>query len=153
MQLQPQLKEFTVNYFQGHMTECGSTFTLSEDNRQVLYMLAYAHLSKERYSEGERLLYTLVMLEPTSPKYWKALAFAQQKQLQYDEACATYAIISELEPKDPEPYLRAAECYLSKGDQKNGLEALLEAETRIAYNTQLRREIYRLKEAWTGKKL
>lgn len=124
----------------------------SSANNEILYLLAYQHLSSQRYTEGERLLYTLVMLEPRSQKYWKALAFAQQKQMQYDEACATYAVISELDPQDPEPYLRAAECYFSKGDSSNGLEALTEAESRISYNIKLSGEIRKLKNAWLTKK-
>jgi predicted Zn-dependent protease len=131
------------------MPEEEATVTFSKKTLDALYAMAYQHLSSNRFSEGEKLLYSLVMLEPDSTTYWKALGFAQQKQNHFEEACATYAIISSINPDDPEPYLRVAECYFSTGDSKNGLEALHEAEQRLAHAPNLERELNKLKEAWT----
>lgn len=131
------------------MNDPDTAIDFSTNVLETLYAMAYQHLSSERYHEGEQLLHSLVMMEPNSQKYWKALAFAQQKQRQYDEACATYAVVSSLNPDDPEPYLRAAECYFSVGDTTNGLEALQEAEKRISCTPQLQRELTALKESWT----
>lgn len=131
------------------MPEEEATMSFSKKSLDALYAMAYQHLSSDRFSEGEKLLYSLVMLEPDSIMYWKALGFAQQKQKHFDEACATYAVISTLDPADPEPYLRAAECYFSTSDSKNGMEALHEAEKRIAHSPRLLRELTKLKEAWT----
>lgn len=125
----------------------------SSNSKEALYALAFSHLEKERYRDGELLLYALVMIEPESIKYWKAIAFAQQKQKHYDEACSTYALISDLVPDDPEPYLRAAECYFSKEDRQNGLEALAEADRRISHSPELKRDLDRLKQAWSNPKL
>lgn len=125
---------------------------ISKDSLEVLYSVAYQHLRGGQFLEAEKLLYSLVIFEPTSTKYWKALAFAQQKQKQYDEACATYALISKMNPEDPEPYLRVAECFFSTGEVNSGIEALGEAEARIQQAPKYRLELTRLQEAWITRK-
>ncbi len=122
---------------------------LSQDSLDVLYATAYEHITTGKFQEGEKLLYSLVLLEPESTKYWKALAFAQQKQGIYQEACATYSIVSSLKPDDPEPYLRAAECFFSMGERDSGFKGLHEAEKRIQHSPALAGELALLKNVWS----
>lgn len=122
---------------------------LSQESLEVIYATAYGHISAGRFLEGEKLLYSLVILEPEVPKYWMALAFAQQKRGEYLEACATYYVVSSLTPEAPAPYLRAAECFFSLGEVENGLEALRETEKRIPHDPSLKEEFALLKEIWS----
>lgn len=125
---------------------------LSEGSLELLYSIAYRHLTGGQYHEAEKLLYSIVMFSPKNVKFWKALAFVQQKQRLYDEAWATYAVISSLQPSDPEPYLRAAECYFASDRVTDGLEALKEVEARIKHAPQLKLELTRLQQAWATHK-
>ncbi len=125
--------------------------SLSKSSLEALYSAAYQYLTIGNYSESEKLLYTVVLFGSKNIKYWKALAFVQQKQKKFNEACATYAIISTLNPNDPEPYLRAAECFFCNGDIPMGLEGLKEAGARIEYAPEHKLALSRMKEAWARK--
>ncbi len=125
---------------------------LSTQSLEYLYSIAYSHVAGARFLEAEKLIYTLVIHAPQNVKFWKALALVQQKQRKYDEAWATYAFVSGLSPEDPEPYLRAAECYFADGKVTDGLDALKEVEARIKNAPKYQVELTRLQEAWKKKK-
>lgn len=128
------------------------SLNLSSESLELLYCLAYNHIKGGRYDEAEKILYSVVMSAPDDVNFWKALAFTQQKQKKFNEACATYALASALKPEDPEPYLRTAECLFSSGEIITGIEALGEVEKRIKNAPKLKPELDRLKEAWTKRK-
>jgi type III secretion system low calcium response chaperone LcrH/SycD len=126
--------------------------SLSPQSLELLYSIAYSHVVGARFQEAEKLFYSLVIHAPENVKFWKALAHVQQKLLKYDEAWATYALVSNLSPEDPEPYLRAAECYFADGKVTDGLDALKEVEHRIQNAPKYQVELTRLQQAWQKKK-
>jgi type III secretion system low calcium response chaperone LcrH/SycD len=86
------------------------------DQLEVIYALAYAHVTQRQYAQALRMFAFLSLYGPTRKHYLAGLALCLQMQARYDEAIRIYSLIETLFPVAPDAMLRVAECQLALAD-------------------------------------
>ncbi|NMK47572.1 SycD/LcrH family type III secretion system chaperone [Achromobacter sp. Bel] len=86
------------------------------DQLEVIYALAYAHVTQRQYAQALPMFAFLSQYGPTRKHYLAGLALCLQMQARYDEAIRIYSLIGTLFPVTPEAVLRVAECQLALAD-------------------------------------
>lgn len=97
---------------------------LSADELEVIYALAYAHVTQEQYAQALPVFSLLATYSPTSKHYLAGLALCLQMCERYTEAIGIYSLLGTLNPESPEPALQVAECQLMLGHTAEAAEEL-----------------------------
>ena len=97
---------------------------LSADELEVIYALAYAHVTQEQYAQALPVFTLLVTYAPTVKHYLSGLALCLQMCERYEDAIGTYSLLGMLNPESPEPALQVAECQLMLGRTADAAEEL-----------------------------
>ncbi|WP_323018737.1 SycD/LcrH family type III secretion system chaperone [Castellaniella sp.] len=97
---------------------------MSSAQLEVLYALAYAHVTQGQYAQALPIFSILATYGPTRKHYLAGLAVCLEKSERYEEAISMYSLLSVLFPGSPEPALQVAECQLMLGQAGDAAEEL-----------------------------
>ena len=97
---------------------------LTDSSMEAVYAVAYNEFQASRFEEAHRLFVFLCMFDHLNQKYWMALGACRFAAQNYGAAAAAYGVAGMIDDADPEPPLRAADCYLADGDIETAVEAL-----------------------------
>jgi type III secretion system low calcium response chaperone LcrH/SycD len=118
---------------------------LSAQQLEVIYALAYAHVSQQQYAQALPVFAFLAHYGPTRQHYLAGLALCLQMSERYEEAVRIYSLIITLFPDAAVAALRIAECELAQGQLAQARQTLLgaaamadEAEAGSALGVQAR---------------
>jgi type III secretion system low calcium response chaperone LcrH/SycD len=89
-----------------------------------LYALGRNFFEQGHYGRALHLLSTAALYRPTESRYMMALGICQKLLTHHDRAVQAFALVSLLEPDNPEPGLHVAECLLATGRRAQGLQLL-----------------------------
>jgi type III secretion system low calcium response chaperone LcrH/SycD len=101
---------------------------LTPESMEVIYMVAYNHYNTGKYEEAEKVFRLLTTLNHFERKYWKGLAAAREGLKQHEPALQCYGYLGMMDPMDPYPAFKAAQCLLALGrpkDAEAGLNAAI----------------------------
>jgi type III secretion system low calcium response chaperone LcrH/SycD len=104
---------------------------ITDDELEAVYALGHGFYTSGKYDDAVEMFRFLCTHRHMEPRYWLGLGAA--KQLVGDPAAAVqaYGVCSLLDSADPQPPLRAAECFRLLGDEASARSAL-EAAITIA---------------------
>ena len=88
---------------------------LSNEQLEVIYALAYAHVVQGQYAQALPVFSILATYGPTRKHYLAGLALCLEQCERYEEAISMYSLLITLFPGSPEPALQIAECLLMMG--------------------------------------
>ena len=88
---------------------------LSNEQLEVIYALAYAHVVQGQYAQALPVFSILATYGPTRKHYLAGLALCLEQCERYEEAISMYSLLITLFPGSPEPALQIAECLLMLG--------------------------------------
>jgi type III secretion system low calcium response chaperone LcrH/SycD len=88
---------------------------LSVEQMEVIYALAYAHVTQGQYAQALPVFSILATYGPTRKHYIAGLALCLQMCERYEEAISMYSLLIMLNPDALEPALQVAECMLMMG--------------------------------------
>ena len=88
---------------------------LSNEQLEVIYALAYAHVMQDQYAQALPVFSILATYGPTRKHYIAGLALCLEQCERYEEAISMYSLLIVLFPGSPEPALQIAECLLMLG--------------------------------------
>ncbi|MEM9618034.1 MAG: SycD/LcrH family type III secretion system chaperone [Pseudomonadota bacterium] len=97
---------------------------LTDSSMEAVYEVAYNEFQANRFEEAHRLFVFLCMFDHLNEKYWMALGACRFGAQNYGAAAAAYGMAGMIDEADPNPPLRAADCYLADGDVDTAIEAL-----------------------------
>lgn len=92
-----------------------SNSRMSAEQLEVIYALAYAHVTQGQFEQALPIFTILATYGPTRKHYLAGLALCLQQCKRYEEAIAMYSLVTVLFPETPEPSLQVAECLLMLG--------------------------------------
>lgn len=92
-----------------------SSSRLSPEQLEVIYALAYAHVTQGQYAQALPVFSILATYGPTRRHYIAGLALCLEMCERYEEAINMYSLLTVLFPGSPEPALQVAECQLMLG--------------------------------------
>lgn len=135
MQVQPDILESlsdrelsTVEGLARQCLEHGATLGdlrgYTAEEMDAVYLLAYNAYQQHKYDDARRLFYFLAENDHTESRYWMGLAACLQLTGDHQEAIAAYGMAALLDATNPEPPLRACECYLALRDLAAARKAL-----------------------------
>ena len=101
-----------------------SSRRLRSEQLEVLYALAYAHVTQGKYAEALPIFSLLATYGPTRKHYLLGLALCLQMNKRFDEAVGIYSLAAVLFPGTPEVPLLVAECLLMQGDREEARQEL-----------------------------
>lgn len=123
--------EFGEKLFQG-LAALPSSSRMSSEQLEVIYALAYAHVTQGQYAQALPIFFILTHYGPTRKHYLLGLALCLQRCQRYAEAIHIYSMADVLFPGGPELALRVAECQLMQGDRAEAREELGRVQRCIA---------------------
>lgn len=94
------------------------------------YSYAYNLYQGGKFKEAASVFYTLISLDPRSPRNMMGLAACFHKQQQYKEAAKYYFACSLLDASSPVPFFHMADCYIQMDDPLDAHIALTAAAKR-----------------------
>ena len=94
------------------------------DEMDAVYLLAHNAYQQHKYDDARKLFYFLAENDHTESRYWMGLAACLQLTGEHTEAVAAYGMAALLDATNPEPPLRACECYLALRDLAAARKAL-----------------------------
>lgn len=97
---------------------------ISGEQLEVIYALAYAHVTQGQYAQALPIFSILATYGPTRKHYLAGLAVCLEMCERYEEAINMYSLLSTLFPGSPEPALQVAECLLMQGRVEDAAEEL-----------------------------
>lgn len=115
--------EFGEALFQG-LASLPSSHRLTGEQLEVIYAMAYAHVTQGQYEQALPIFAILGNYGPTRKHYLLGMALCLQMCQRYDEAIRVYSMADVLFPGGPELALRVAECQLLQGDRGEAREEL-----------------------------
>lgn len=135
MQVQPDILESlsdrelaTVEELARQCLEHGATLGdlrgYTAEEMDAVYLLAYNAYQQHKYDDARRLFYFLAENDHIESRYWMGLAASLQQTGDHQEAIAAYGMAALLDATNPEPPLRACECYLALHDLAAARKAL-----------------------------
>jgi len=101
-----------------------SSSRLSAEQLEVIYALAYAHVTQGQYAQALPVFAILATYGPTRRHYIAGLALCLEMCERYEEAINMYSLLTVLFPGSPEPALQVAECQLMLGRTAEAAEEL-----------------------------
>ena len=135
MQVQPDVLESltdrelsTVEQLARQCLEHGATLGdlrgFTADEMDAVYLLAHNAYQQRKYEDARRLFHFLAENDHTESRYWMGLAACLQLIGDHQQAVAAYGMTALLDATNPEPPLRACECYLALRDLAAARKAL-----------------------------
>lgn len=100
---------------------------LTPDSMEVIYLVAYNHYNAGKYEDAEKVFRLLTTLNHFERKYWKGLAAARESLKQFEPALQCYGYLGMMDPYDPYPAFKAAQCLLALGRPKDAESGLIAA--------------------------
>ncbi|MBS0620610.1 MAG: SycD/LcrH family type III secretion system chaperone [Verrucomicrobia bacterium] len=97
---------------------------LSSEEERRLYALGYEHYEREEYRQAAQIFTQLVLSEPFTHEYWRALASSKQMTKAYEAALHAWSLAALLQEGDPIPHFHAAECLIHMGETTDALKAI-----------------------------
>ncbi len=88
---------------------------LSDEEREVIYALAYAHVVQGQFTQALPIFSMLTLYGPTKRHYLAGLALCLEMAGRYEEAIEMYSLLGMLFPGTLEPALQVAECQVMLG--------------------------------------
>ncbi|WP_454006041.1 SycD/LcrH family type III secretion system chaperone [Alcaligenes sp. Marseille-Q7550] len=101
-----------------------SSSRLTDEQLEVIYALAYAHVMQEQYAQALPLFSILAVYGPTRRHYLAGLAVCLEMCGRYEEAILMYSLLTTLFPGSLEPSMQVAECQLMLGQFSDALQEL-----------------------------
>jgi type III secretion system low calcium response chaperone LcrH/SycD len=108
-----------------------STNFWSKQEQEQNYAIAYEKYQKGNYTDATKIYTTLVYCNPFSVRFWKGLAASQQMLQKFEEALQAWSLVAILSPKEAQPHLHAAECFLGLSQTEEAQKAFLVAKSHI----------------------
>ncbi|MDE0659718.1 MAG: SycD/LcrH family type III secretion system chaperone [Gammaproteobacteria bacterium] len=108
----------------------GSGATLADvrgytnDEMEAVYAFAHNAYRQGKYEDAAKLFHFLAENDHTDGRFWMGLGACLHMTGGHDQAVAAYAVAAVLDATNPEPPLRAAECYLATGALDGARKAL-----------------------------
>ncbi len=96
------------------------------DEIEAVYRFAHDVYRQRRYHDARKLFHFLAENDHTESRFWMGLGASLQMTACYREALSAYGVAAVLDATNPEPPLRAAECYLAT-DAPDGARKALDA--------------------------
>lgn len=124
-----QRSEFGRKLYDG-LEALPSSSRLTNEQLEVIYALAYAHVMQGQYAQALPVFSILATYGPTRKHYLAGLALCLQMCGRYEEAISMYSLMIALYPGNPEPALQVAECHLMLGrpdEARDELDRVLRA--------------------------
>ena len=115
--------EFGRQLYEG-LQALPSSSRLSNAQLEVIYALAYAHVTQGQYAQALPVFSILATYGPTRRHYIAGLALCLEQCGRYEEAISMYSLLITLFPSSPEPALQVAECLLMLGRTAEAVEEL-----------------------------
>jgi len=109
-----QRSEFGQKLYEG-LEALPSSSRMTNEQLEVIYALAYAHVTQGQYAQALPVFTILATYGPTRKHYIAGLALCLQMCERYEEAISMYSLMATLFPGSPEPALQVAECFLMLG--------------------------------------
>lgn len=97
---------------------------LTDEQLEVIYALAYAHVMQEQYAQALPIFSILAVYGPTRRHYLAGLALCLEMCERYEEAIHMYSVVTLLYPDGLEPAMQVAECRLKLGQYAQALQEL-----------------------------
>ncbi len=97
---------------------------IQDTDAEFLYAQAYQLYNIGKYKDSRSLFGSLMVMDPTEPKYIFGHAASSHMLKQYDTAAKAYVQQAMLSNDDPVPYYHAADCYLQLNDKLSALVTL-----------------------------
>jgi type III secretion system low calcium response chaperone LcrH/SycD len=108
--------------------EAGGSFEqilgLSDEEMRKRYAYAFNLFVQGLYKDALEVFSYLTVLSPMKKKYWLALAATRVHMQDLEGALKSYAMISMLDPHDPESYYYSAFCYLELKQKEEAIKSL-----------------------------
>lgn len=86
-------------------------FGITEGEMNELYKQGYEEYQKKRYTSAKEAFRWLIILDTFEEKYWLCYAATQKMLGDYEKALYSYAMVTLLDDKNPDPHFHAFECY------------------------------------------
>lgn len=90
-------------------------FQVTEEQMKAIYAWGYELQKRRQFEKATRVFEYLCYLNHYDAGSWTAMGFCREKRNLYQKALQAYVMAGTLEPKNPIPPLRAAECLLRLG--------------------------------------
>ncbi len=104
---------------------------LSENAIEGLYNTAYTFFRQGKYERATHFFRLLSIAAPEESRSWFGLASSLQMETKYREALEAFVLADAYhEGEDPRIPFHAAECYMSRGEEKQAQKALQVAKHR-----------------------
>lgn len=89
-----------------------------------IYGQAYRLYNTGKYKDAAQLFRTMVMLNPTEPRYAMGLAACSHMLKDYAYAIEQYTYASMIDPDNPVPAYHSSDCCIQQGDKISAIIAL-----------------------------
>jgi type III secretion system low calcium response chaperone LcrH/SycD len=122
--------QFGQNLFEG-LQSLPSSSRMTAEQLEVVYALAYAHVTQGQYAQALPIFSILATYGPTRKHYIAGLALCLQMCERYEEAISMYSLMITLFPGSPEPSLQVVECFLMLGRTDEAREELSRVQIYI----------------------
>lgn len=96
----------------------------TDDEMEAVYSFAHNAYQQRRYQDAKRLFYFLAENDHTESRFWMGLGASHQMTGEYEQALTAYGVAAVLDATNPQPPLRACECFLMLRDWNAGRKAL-----------------------------
>lgn len=120
MNLAEEFRSEVVKWLKEEQQVC-----FSAEEEENYYATAFALYERGAYRKASPLFTKLVLANPFSCTYWRALASSKQMGREYEAALHAWALVALLAPEDPLPHFHAAECLFALGEREEAKRALL----------------------------
>lgn len=105
---------------------------ISNESLEAIYKLVLHDTAEQHYEEATSVISLLLILNPGITAFWTCLGFIMEKQHYPVVAEQYYLSATEIDPDDPEAWIRLAKLHHSQGHKDEAKEALDEAKSRLA---------------------
>lgn len=102
----------------------GGLLQMGRKDYDLLYALGSSHFNQGRDEAALEVFSLLVALEPMESRFHHAASTCLQRLGRHRDATLGYMVLKTLEPDNPEPLFRMAECLLALGERESALGML-----------------------------
>ena len=124
-----------AGYFNNMQNLFSDTFVKEEDAR--LYFQGWNEFRKTRFTEAVEIFSRLSIKNPHNPYFYEAIAFALQKNQEFEKSIIFYNKALSLSPKNFNFVFGISESYFLKGDYKMAIRYMTEAMLQEPLNPQV----------------
>jgi type III secretion system low calcium response chaperone LcrH/SycD len=97
---------------------------LTDEAMEGVYALAYNTFRAGKFENAHKLFMFLAVYDHLTQKYWMGLGACRYNLGYYDMALEAYGMAQVIDPADPRPQLRGAECCLALNHRESAIAAL-----------------------------